>query len=233
MKTASSTFRGFPAEGVAFLRDLKANNHRDWFTPRVEVYREFVHAPMLNLVSAVHHEMLRFAPEYVGEPAKCLFRIYRDTRFSKDKTPYKTAMKALMWHRSLEKNTCAAFYFSIAPDELGVAGGLYGAPPPALLAVRQAISNDLEGFRSTFESKAVRRLMGELKGEQASRVPRGFRADDPAADILKRRHLTLYQTLDPALMASPKLVREIASRIEVMTPFARFIDAPLLPRKRR
>src|SRR5438874_4351629 len=79
-----NVFQGFSREGMAFLRDLKKNNDRQWFAPRKSVYEEQLRLPMIELVRAVHGDMLRFAPEYVGEPAKCVFRIYRDTRFAKD-----------------------------------------------------------------------------------------------------------------------------------------------------
>ncbi|HVW84134.1 MAG TPA: DUF2461 domain-containing protein, partial [Bryobacteraceae bacterium] len=124
-----STFRGFSPEGIAFLRDLKANNDREWFAPRKSIYEEHLRLPMIELVRAVHGEMLRFAPEYVGEPAKCIFRIYRDTRFSKDKTPYKTHIAASFWRNGMEKNRGAGYYFSVSPEEIEIAGGLYMPEP--------------------------------------------------------------------------------------------------------
>jgi uncharacterized protein (TIGR02453 family) len=167
MKATASAFKGFPKEGIAFLRELKKNNNREWFmggspVTRLESYKELVRAPMLDLVKALHTAMLRFAPEYVGEPAKCLYRVYRDVRFSKDKTPYKTRADALFWRNKLEKNTGAAFYIAISPEEVGVAAGLYSPSPQALLAVRQHIASNPKAFRATFESKTVHRLMGDL-----------------------------------------------------------------------
>ena len=98
-----NTFPGFPPEGIAFLRNLKKHNDREWFTPRKAVFEETVKKPMIELVGAIHREMLRFAPDYVGEPAKCVYRIYRDTRFSKDKTPYKTYASALFLRNGFDK----------------------------------------------------------------------------------------------------------------------------------
>ena len=233
MKAASSTFKGFPAEGIAFLRDLKKNNNREWFTggspqPRVERYKEIVRAPMLELVRALHVAMLRFAPAYVGEPARCLYRVYRDVRFSKDKTPYKTRADALFWRNSLEKNAGAAFYVAISPEEVAVACGLYSPSPESLLAVRQYVAANPEDFRATFESKTVRRLMGELKGARTTRVPRGFSAEAPAAELLKHKQFVFHEALRPDVATSPQLVREIATRFQAMTPFVEFLDRPLL-----
>jgi len=237
MKAASHTFKGFPAEGIAFLRDLKKNNNREWFTggspkPRVELYKELVRAPMLELVQALHVAMLRFAPAYVGEPARCLYRIYRDVRFSKDKTPYKTRADALFWRNSLEKNEGAAFYVAISPEEITIACGLYSPSPAALLAVRQHIAVNPKTFRSTFEGKTVRRLMGELKGERTTRVPRGFSAGNPAAELLKHKQFVFYNTLDPERATSPRLFREIVTRFDAMTPFVEFLDKPLIGKSR-
>src|SRR5580658_5121293 len=181
MKTVP--FKGFPPEGVAFLRALKKNNNREWFQPRLEAYKEKVRVPMLDLVGALHAAMLRFAPAYVGEPAKCVYRVYRDTRFSKNKTPYKTSTEALFWHNRLDKNSGGGFYVTISPEQVAVGGGLYMAEPAALLAVRQQIAAQASAFRATFESKTVRRLMGELQGEQTKRIPKGFPSDHPAAEL--------------------------------------------------
>jgi uncharacterized protein (TIGR02453 family) len=228
MKSASGTFKGFPAEGLAFLRELKKNNNREWFTPKLDQYKTAVRAPMLELVHALHVAMLGFAPAYVGEPAKCLYRIYRDTRFSKDKTPYKTRADALFWRNSLDKNSGGGFYLSISPEEVAIGGGLYMAEPAALLAVRQHIAKNAQEFRSTFETKTVRRLMGELTGDKITRVPKGFPPDHPAADLLKHKNFVLYNTLNTDIITTPKLFREIVSRMEAITPFVEFLDTPLL-----
>src|ERR1700761_5405139 len=121
MKT---TFPGFSREGLKFLKDLKKNNDREWFTPRKAIFEEELRQPMVRLIEAVHDEMMRFAPHYVGEPPKCIYRIYRDTRFSKDKTPYKTHVGALLWRKGTEKNDAASYYFAVSNDAVEVAGGL-------------------------------------------------------------------------------------------------------------
>jgi uncharacterized protein (TIGR02453 family) len=228
MKAASGRFKGLPAQGIAFLRDLTTNNNREWFAPRLETYKQQVQAPMLELVRAVHLAMLRFAPAYVSEPAKCLYRIYRDTRFSKDKTPYKTHAAANFWRNNLEKNEGAGFYFAISAKEVAIGGGMYMPSPAVLLAVRQRISANRKLFRATFETKPVRRLLGELQGEGATRVPKGFSAEDPAAELLKHKRFILYTTLSPDIAASPTLLREIVSRFEAMTPFVEFLNQPLV-----
>ncbi|HYA17476.1 MAG TPA: DUF2461 domain-containing protein, partial [Bryobacteraceae bacterium] len=176
MKT---TFPGFSREGLKFLKDLKKNNDREWFTPRKAVFEEELRLPMLRLIEAVHGEMMRFAPQYVGEPAKCMYRIYRDTRFSKDKTPYKTHVGALLWRNGTEKNDAASFYFAVSPEAVEVAGGLYFAEADALFAVRAHIRDSHEEFEGLLGSRKLRTLMGELQGETLTRVPKGFDCSHP------------------------------------------------------
>src|ERR1700677_4276484 len=158
-------FKGFPTEGIAFLRELKKHNDREWFTPKLEQYKQLVREPMLELVASLHAAMLRFAPEYVGEPAKCVYRIYRDTRFSKDKTPYKTYASALFLRNGFDKYAgCAAYYFAVSPENIEVAGGVYTPDRDVLLAVRQYIADHHKQFRSTFSGAKVKKLLGELQG---------------------------------------------------------------------
>jgi uncharacterized protein (TIGR02453 family) len=225
------SFPGFPAEGLKFLRDLEKHNDREWFTPRKEIFDEKLRQPMVELVSALQQEMLRFAPEYLGEPSKCIYRIYRDTRFSKDKTPYKTHVGALMWRKGTEKNDAASYYCAISNKGVEIGAGLYTSEPDALLAVRQMIAGDPKSFRATFESAKVKKLMGELYGETMTRVPKGFDPAHPAAELLKRKRLFLYIQLDRALAASPKIVKEISTRFEAMAPFVEHINRPLIALK--
>lgn len=226
----TNTFAGFPREGLDFLRDLAENNDREWFAPRKAVYEEKLKAPMIELVAAVHREMVRFAPDYVGEPAKSLYRIYRDTRFSKDKTPYKTHVGALMWRNGMEKGEGAAYYIGISAKKVEVAGGLYSPDPGALAEVRRRIAGEPAAFRATFESPRVRKLAGELQGETLSRVPKGFDASDPAAELLKRKRFFLCAELDADLASGRRLLPEIVKRLEAMAPFVDYLDGPLAAR---
>jgi len=229
-----STFPGFPKEGIAFLRALKKNNDRDWFTPRKPDFETLVKQPMIDLVAAVHREMLRFAPQYVGEPAKCVYRIYRDTRFSKDKTPYKTFASALLLRNGFDRHAGGAgIYFSISPAEIEVAGGVYMPDRDLLLALRQHIAANHRQFRATFNTPKVKRLLGDLWGESVSRMPKGFDPEHPAGDLIRRKHYILSANFDPRLATTPNLLSEITARVEAMTPFVEFLNQPLIARQKK
>jgi len=220
-------FAGFPPEGIKFLRSLKRHNTREWFQPRKEIYEAKVKAPMLELVTALMQRLADFAPDYVADPNKAIYRIYRDTRFSKDKTPYKTHIAAIFKHRDLEKHSGAGFYFSVAPEEIEVGGGVYMPMPEHLLAIRNYLAENHEEFRRIAAARDVRRLFGDVTGDSLSRVPKGFAADHPAADLLRMKQFLLFRTLEASLATTPKLFREVLSRFQVMAPFLEFLNRPL------
>jgi uncharacterized protein (TIGR02453 family) len=225
-------FPGFPREGIAFLRALKKNNDRDWFTPRKAEFEATVKQPMIELVGAIHHEMMRFAPQYVGEPAKCVYRIYRDTRFSKDKTPYKTFASALLLRNGFDRHAgSAGIYFLVSPTEIEVAGGVYMPDRDVLLTLREYIAANHKQFRATFAAPKVKKLLGDLWGDSVSRIPRGFDPQHPAADLIARKHYILSAQLDPKIATTPKLLTEIVARIEAMMPFVEFLNGPLVARQ--
>ena len=233
LRSGRITFNGFPEPGMQFFRSLARNNRREWFQPRKHIYEEQVKAPMAELVSALNAGMMRFAPDHVVEPAKAIYRIYRDTRFSKDKTPYKTHIAAIFPRRGTEKHGGAGLYFSVAPKEIEVAGGVYMPGPDALLAIRTYLAGHHAEFSRIIKSRKLRTLMGEMHGDQLSRVPKGFPSDHPAADLLRYRQWLFYIMLDPALATTPKLLPEIRNRFEVMMPFLEFLNRPLVKTARR
>jgi uncharacterized protein (TIGR02453 family) len=220
-------FAGFPPEAMTFLRNLKKHNTREWFQPRKEIYEEKVKGPMLELVTALMQRLADFAPDYVADPNKAIYRVYRDTRFSKEKTPYKTHIAAIFKHRDLEKHSGAGFYFSVAPEEIEVGGGVYMPMPDHLLAIRNYLAENHEGFRRIAAARDVRRLLGVVTGESLSRVPKGFAADHPAADLLRMKQFLLFRTLESSLATTPKLFRELVSRFQAMAPFLEFLNRPL------
>ena len=228
-----SAFPGFPAEAMTFYRGLARNNTREWFQPRKAIYDEKVKAPMVELVTALNQAMMKFAPDYVTDPAKAIYRIYRDTRFSADKTPYKTQIAASFARRGMEKHGAAGFYFAVSHKGVDVGGGIYMPPPETLLAVRTHIGDRAAEFHRLGSSTAMKRLLGAVQGEQLSRVPKGFPADHPAADLLRFKQYLLFTTLGAEIVTTPKLYAEIEKRFRAMAPFMEFLNAPLVQKKPR
>lgn len=222
-----NAFSGFPKEGMQFLRELKENNNRDWFNARKSTFETTVREPMLELIGAVNKEMAKFAPDYVGDASKNIYRIYRDTRFSKDKTPYKTHVAALFWRNGFGKDDGAGFFFLISPAEIEVGGGIYTAMPDTLLAVRQHVADNHQEFKKLYSNAKVKKLFGEMQGEFVSRAPKGFPPDHAAIDLIRRKQFLLMKSIDPVAAVTPKLFGEIVSRFEAMAPFIQFLNVPL------
>ena len=218
------SFPGFPPEGMAFLRSLKRNNKREWFQPRKEIFDSKVQAPMLSLVTAVMEAMADFAPAYVDDPKRAIFRIYRDTRFSKDKTPYKTHIAAVFTARGAGKKSGLGYYFSVSTEEIHAGGGLYEPPPEKLLAIREQLAEHHQEFRRIVGERRVKRLFGEVTGSTLVRPPKGFPADHPAGDLLRRKQFLLFRSLAPAIATTPKLYREIVTSFEAVTPVLEFLN---------
>lgn len=229
----SAGFPGFPPEAMTFLRGLGRNNRREWFLPRKDVFEECVKAPMVRLVEALNAAMADFAPAYVTDPHKAIYRIYRDVRFSADKTPYKTHIAASLSRRGMVKHGAAGFYFEISAKEAGVGGGIYLPPPECLKTVRRHLAGHHEEFRSLAAARQVRALFGEVQGERLSRVPKGWPADHPAADLLRYKQCYLWGTLDAGLATTPQFFRELLARFRAMAPFLDFLNQPLVAANRK
>ena len=171
----------------------------------------------------LNSELLKFAPEYVTEPRDAIFRIYRDTRFSPDKTPYKTHIAASFARRGGERLCAGGFYFSVSNDRIEIAGGIYHPAPDTTLLIRRHIAENYEDLRGIVADKKVRRSIGELQGDELTRAPKGFDPSHPAIDLIKKKDWILDATLDPELATTPRLSREIADRFRTMAPLIDFL----------
>lgn len=227
-----ASFAGMPKEALKFLRDLEKNNNRDWFDANKAVYLEKVKAPLEALVTAVGAEMTKFAPESATAPGKAIYRIYRDTRFSSDKTPYKTHVAASFFRNDLGKHIAGGYYFELSPKYVGFAGGVYMPEAENLRLIRTHIMDHFPRFQKLL---ADRKLAGmdELKGDALSRPPKGFPADHPAIEHLKRKAFFFWKELPAELATSPELLKEICARFKAMAPVINFLNEPLLSMKQK
>jgi uncharacterized protein (TIGR02453 family) len=226
-----SRFSGFSPDALSFLRSLKRNNRREWFQPRKEKYEALIKAPMLEFVAALNEEMARFAPAYVTPPAKAVYRIYRDTRFSPNKTPYKTHIAAIFPRSSAVKREGAVFYIHFTEKELLAFGGVWGPDRDELLAYRTLLQQNHEEFQSLLNNKSLRKTVGGLQGEQLRRMPKGFPVDHPAEGLLRQKQWYLESTLPISLLTTPRVVPELAKRFAVMAPMVEFLNRPFAHKK--
>jgi len=220
-------FAGFPKEGIDFFRKLARNNRREWFQPRKTIFEEQVRQPMRTLVEAVNRALARFAPDYVTDPDKAIYRIYRDTRFSNDKTPYKDHIAASFHRQTGVAHGNGGYYFQVNHKNVGLGGGIYMPEPETLLAIRNHIAARHEDLRKILAARTVRTLFGKLEGQQLSRVPKGFCSEHPAADLLRYKYFILWAELPADLATTAALHGEIVKHFRAMVPFLNFLTAPL------
>jgi uncharacterized protein (TIGR02453 family) len=223
-------FGGFPPEALKFLRLLKKNNNREWFLAHKDLYEEKVKAPLVELVMALGGAMQQAAPELVVEPKRAIYRIYRDVRFSADKSPYKTHIAAIFVPRGISKNTGACLYFHVEPAEVIIAGGVYMPDSATLRALRGHIAANWESLKAITNHKNFKNLLGNLEGERLVRPPLGFPADHPAIDVLRQKQFYVARTEPAKLAEGPGLFPRLLSLFSAMLPLVRFLNAPLKPR---
>jgi uncharacterized protein (TIGR02453 family) len=217
----------FGAESLRFLRSLKRNNRREWFHPRKEQYDSDVRRPMLDVIERLAVDLRPVAPEIVVDVKTAMYRIYRDTRFSDNKTPYKTHVAANFPWRGLPKHEGAGLYFHVSPDEIWIGGGMYAPQTIQLQAVREHIAANHRRLRSIVESGAFKRTIGALEGEQLRRVPRGFPKDHAAADFLRYRQFLAGRELAPAAATTARFYPTLLDTFRVVVPLIRFLNEPL------
>ncbi|MFN8009630.1 MAG: DUF2461 domain-containing protein, partial [Terriglobia bacterium] len=225
--------RGFTKETLEFLRLLKRNNRRPWFQKHKAIYDEKVRQPMVELVQAMNYELLDLAPELVTEPRKAIYRIYRDIRFSSDKSPYKTHVAALFSPHHLPKHAGAALYVHLDRDEFLVAGGVYMPGPKELWDIRNHVAQHLTAFKEILANRRFKKAFGTLEGEQLSRVPKGFPSDHPAAEFLRYKQFLISAVHPPEVALNSGLLELLRNYTQAMTPLIRFLNMPLTEERYR
>ena len=223
----------FTAKTLSFLRALKRNNDREWFKARKDEYETHVHGPMIEVLSRLAVDFQRFAPEMISDPRVSLYRIYRDTRFSADKSPLKTHIAAHFPQKGFPRNEGAGLYFHISPSEIWIGGGVYMPSTADLQALRDHVATHHQRLRRIVTSPAFRRAVGELDGERLSRVPRGYPKDHPAAAYLRFRQFLAGCELEPAFATSTRFYPRVVTTFRAITPLVRFLNEGLLTAVRK
>ena len=232
-----TAFSGFSPESLRFLKGLKKHNEKPWFEANRAVYERAVKLPLQRLAEELDVRFAKLAPEFVAPPKRALFRIHRDVRFSKDKSPYKTHAALWVFHRDAgrgvgrEAHGGAGFYFHLEPGASLIAAGYWMPPRPALNIIRERLAEDHKPFAKLVTEAAFKRKFGGLTddepGVKLTRVPRGFAPDHPAAEWLRFASFTASRNLTDAEALSPKLVDNILKDYALLLPMVRWLNATL------
>jgi uncharacterized protein (TIGR02453 family) len=223
----ADAFKGFSEKTVGFFRELAANNDREWFAARRSDYEEHVLKPAQAFVAAMGERLRRLSPGIKADPRPdgSLFRIYRDTRFSPDKSPYKTHLGIFFWEGKKPRMECSGYYFHLEPPRLMLGGGIYIFPRPLLERFRQAALDPEYGDGL---AKAIKKLASRpgfsLDGKHYKRLPPGTDPTLPNAGLLL--HNGLYggwETDIPAEFYSPALIDYCWERFRPLAPLHRWL----------
>ena len=222
----------FSSHSLKFLRALKRHNTREWFHARRADYDTHVHAPMLAIVERLASDLPRVAPGFQAGPKISMFRPWRDTRFSANKAPLKTNVAAVFPYRTLARMEGAALYFEVAPEHVWIGGGLYSPDSPTLHAVRSHIAERHRKLARIVGATPFKKLFGTMQGEQVTRMPRGFDAAHPAADVLRHKQFLAAREEAPDFAARPDFYKQLLATLQAMAPFVAFLNEPVLEMRR-
>lgn len=217
----------FTSKTLSFLRALKRNNDRDWFRARKPDYERHVRQPMIELLAWLHRDLRTFAPELVSDPKVCLYRIYRDTRFSEDKRPLKTHVAAHFPSRRFGRSGGAGLYLEIAPQWVWIGGGLYMPDTADLQAIRSHIAATHPRLHRLVTAAKFRTRAGDLDGARLTRVPRGYPTDHPAAHYLQFKQFLAGREYDAGFATDRRFYPELLAVFRSVVPLVRFLNVPL------
>jgi uncharacterized protein (TIGR02453 family) len=214
----------------AFLRELSRSNDREWFTANKKRFEREVQSPLLDFVGAMQPRLKNVSRHLVADARKSggsLTRIYRDTRFSKDKRPYKTYMAMRFWHDIGKKESAPRFYIHVDGERAGIGAGCWHPDSEALGRIRTAISESARGWtRARDDAKQARRWDG-LSGESLKRAPRGFDSEARHIEDIKRKDFILYSPLTLEEFTSPDFIDRVEARFRAAQPMMRFLAGAL------
>ncbi len=222
---AAKAKASFTPELFAFLTDLRENNNREWFAANKQRYESALLEPALDFVADFAPHLSKISPHFRADPRPSggsLFRIYRDTRFSKDKTPYKTNVGINFRHERAKDAYAPGFYLHLSPGEVFAGGGIWHPDTAAAVRIREAIVADPGGWKRATRGRAFVKTF-TLGGDSLKRPPAGFDADHAYIDDLKRKDFFGWTTLTERQATAPGFVGEYARVCRGVWPLMRFL----------
>lgn len=212
-----------------FFIELAANNHKDWFDINRERYRKSVKEPFENFVAALIDSLVATTPEIDQDPKKCIFRINRDIRFSKDKAPYKLNRAAHISKYGRKESGLPGLYLQLGPEHVYFAGGSYQPDKAQLRAVRYALAENYAQFARAEESTDFTEVYGEVQGEENKRLPN--RELTKAAEkypIIYKKQFWYHTTLPSETVAADDLLERAVNAYRAAMPVADFLEKAIL-----
>jgi uncharacterized protein (TIGR02453 family) len=211
------------SQTLSFLRQLKKNNDKAWFDAHRKEY-ETAKKDFEGFVADLLKAMVSLEPNLANQQVKdCSYRIFRDVRFSKDKTPYKSHFGAF-FSRGGRKWDGAGYYLHLEPGAIFAGGGLWMPEPALLKKVRQEIDYDFKAFKGILDDKTFKKLFPKLNGETLSRPPQGYETDNPAIEFLKMKSLTAGHPMKDEELTSANALKNVVSVFTTLSPLINFLN---------
>ena len=213
----------FTQDSLAFLRELKENNNREWFNKNKKRYEQNVKIPFENFVGNLIDSFQPHFESLAITPKDAIFRIYRDVRFSKDKSPYKTKISAIISPGGRKDKTIPGIYIECSTDDVRVYSGLYQLDTKQLKNVRTHISYNLDTFDELISNKVFVQTFGEIRGEKNKRLPKEFLEDAEQQPLLFNKSFYYFTTFKPEIILSDTLTKKVVDTFLIAKPVSEFL----------
>jgi len=218
----------FDPDYLNFFRELRTNNHKEWFDENRKRYAENVREPFREFVRTLIERLTEDEPELAHlQPKDCMFRINRDIRFSKDKTPYKNQMSAFFAPMGRKDMSYPGLYVELGDEKLGIYGGAYGPDKDQVHNMRNAIAHNLELFESVISDKGFTEAFGEIQGEKNARIPKEFKEAGEVQPLIYNKQWYYFSHLDPETIVSDNLIDTILDYHKKAKPIREFLREAL------
>lgn len=214
----------FTSDFLSFFADLRENNERDWFKAQKKRYEQAVKKPFEQFVSALIERMQIEDPELVVTPKDCIFRIYRDTRFSKDKTPYKLHASAAINRGGKKDHSEPGIYLQASDESFGIFSGNYRPDTKNLRAIREEIVSNMEEFQALLDDKNFKAKFGTIQGEKNKRLPKEFMEAAEQQPLLFNKQFYYAHEMDAETLLQDNLVELVMEYYHASRPMGAFLS---------
>ena len=222
---ATPRYVGFDRQTIGFLQELKANNNREWFKENKSRYEDLVLDVALRFIQSMQNPLAEFAPHFMAMPTRVggsLMRVYRDTRFSKIKIPYKTNIGIQFRHELAKDVHSPGFYVHIEPDNVFLGAGMWRPDSESLKNIRQRIAAKPAEWKRTMNDRAFKRHF-KLGGESLLRPPRGFDKEHECIADIKRKSFIAVKNMDVDACLNPRFQQQVETAFRSATPYMKFL----------
>lgn len=213
----------FTPDYLEFFKELAANNHKEWFDANRKRYEEVVRDPFKHFIGIFIEQLRIEEPDLLIEPKDAIFRINRDIRFAKDKTPYKVNNSALISVKGRKDKNCPGVYVEFGPEKLGFYGGIYAPDTKQVQKVRSFIASNHKSFVTVLNDKEFSKNFSEIQGEKSKRIPKEFKEIGEKEPLIWNKQWYYYKHMSPELITGDQLLSELLRLEKIARPVKDFL----------